>query len=374
MVKSLLVLDVVLINCAFFQTLNYYEDFSTAANDFLPSEYYNEVSEICNKNEIQEFSRIFQLCIDTLVFLIGVSGNSLVLVTYNFSRKIKSMTDIYLINLAVADLLLLMTLPFIATNAVKGWLFGNIMCKIVEGLYSINFFSGFLFLTFISLDRYNEIVRAVEAHRMRHKSIYYSKIISVIVWVVSVLLTLPQFIYSHSQILDEVCVCSMIFPEDVTTMVKGISNFSQITLGFIVPFLVMLFCYSTIAKTLMSARSFEKNKALKVIISLVIVFVVFQLPHTLVTFLETTDLLKSVQMTCSVRKYKDIAFIITRSLAFIRCSLNPILYAFVGVKFRKDVLLLLMKVRCTSRGKWAKDCKYNRGSIAIDTSSFTMQI
>uniref|UniRef100_A0A8C5PCN2 C-C motif chemokine receptor 10 n=1 Tax=Leptobrachium leishanense TaxID=445787 RepID=A0A8C5PCN2_9ANUR len=354
-------------------TSGYLDDFTS--DYYAASEYFHDLVEICNRREIHQFSQIFQPCIYTLVFLIGMAGNGLLLTTYIFSRKIKSMTDIYLINLAAADLLLLLTLPFTAVNAVQQWVFGNLMCKVVDGMYSINFFSGFLFLTSISVDRYIEIVQAVEAHRLRHKSIYYSKLVSVVVWLASVLLTLPQFIYSHSQLTDEGYVCSMIFPEDVTAVVKGISNFSQITFGFVTPFFVMVLCYSFIAKTLMSARSFEKHKALKVIISLVVVFVVFQLPYTLVMFLETTDLLKSAQMSCMVRKKKDLAFIITRSLAFIRCCLNPILYAFIGVKFRNDIFHLLKNVGCISRARYAKHCgstKTCSTSVAGETSSFIL--
>ncbi|XP_063281471.1 C-C chemokine receptor type 10 [Pelobates fuscus] len=354
-------------------TSDYHDDPTT--DYYAASEYFHEVAVICNRKEIYEFSRIFQPCLCTLVFLVGIAGNSLVLSTYSFSRKIKSMTDVYLINLAIADLLLLLTLPFIAVNAVQGWVFGNIMCKIVEGMYSINFFSGFLFLTSISVDRYIEIVQAVEAHRMRQKSIFYSKLVSTGVWVLSVLLTSPQFIYSKSQLVEEVNICSMVFPEDVTAMVKGISNFSQISFGFIIPFFVMVFCYSFIAKTLMSARSFEKHKALKVIISLVVVFVLFQLPYTLVMFLETTDLLKKAQMSCTTRMHKDVAFIVTRNLAFIRCCLNPILYAFIGVKFRKDILHLLKNVGCISRARYAKYCGTSKScpsSMAGETSSFIL--
>ncbi|KAG8431156.1 hypothetical protein GDO86_019342 [Hymenochirus boettgeri] len=285
------------------------------------------------------------------------------------------MTDIYLINLALADLFLVLSLPFIAISAVKGWIFGNGMCKIVQGVYSINFFSGFLFLTCISVDRYFEIVQAVEAYRWRSKSIYYSKWISIVVWVSSILLSLPQLIYSCSEFVKGLYLCKMIFPEEVTTTVKGISNFSQIMLGFIIPFLVMLFCYSVIVKTLLSNRSFKKHKALKVIICVVVVFVIFQLPYSIVTFLETADLLQSKQMSCEIRKKKDVALIITSSLAFTRCCLNPVLYAFVGVTFRRDILLILKNKGCISQATYAK---YNgikkpyTNSAALDTSSFIL--
>nr|DBA27929.1 TPA: hypothetical protein GDO54_008368 [Pyxicephalus adspersus] len=310
-----------------------------------------------------------------LVLLIGISGNTLVLLTYGFSRKVKSMTDTYLINLAIADLLQLMTLPFWTISAINGWVFGNVMCKVVQGVFSINFFSGFLFLTCISVDRYVEIVLAVKAHTRRQKSIFQSKVISFVVWMASSFLSLPEFIYSESKYVDGSKICKMIFPEEMTSTVKSMSNFFQIVLGFIVPFCVMIVCYSVIIRTLLSCRSFEKHKTMKVIISLVLVFVVFQLPYTLVTFMETTDFIGSKQMSCEERKRKDIAIIITSNLAFTRCCINPILYAFVGVKFRKDIFLMLKKLKCISRERYIKYCVTSRSfstPAAMETSSFTL--
>ncbi|XP_040187330.1 C-C chemokine receptor type 10 [Rana temporaria] len=322
-----------------------------------------------------DFGRIFQPVIQILVFLIGMSGNTLVLLTYRCSRKIKSKTDIYLINLAIADLLKLMTLPFWTTSAINGWELNNTMCKVAQGVFSINFFSGFLFLTCISLDRYFEIVRAVEAHTKRQKSFFCSKFTSVFVWIASSLLSLPEFIFSESINLDGSKICKMIFPEQITITLKNMCNFFQIVLGFIFPFCVMIVCYSSIIRTLFSCRSFEKHKAMKVIISIVLAFVVFQLPYTLVTFMEATDFIGSKQMSCEVRKHKDIAIIITSNLAFTRCCINPILYAFVGVKFRKDILLVLKNFRCISRASYIRHCGSSRSfsmPAAMETSSFTL--
>ncbi|XP_069093822.1 C-C chemokine receptor type 10 [Pleurodeles waltl] len=339
---------------------------------------YSSMPERCEKNDVRDFSRVYQPCIYSVVFVLGIVGNSLVLATYIYYRKIQSMTDVFLLNLALSDLLLLMTFPFITISSIHGWVFGTGMCKLLQGLYTINFYSGFLFLTCVSVDRYIMIVRATSARKLRLKTAYYSKVISVTVWFFSVLLTLPQFVYSRSELRDSVHLCRMIFPEDVTKVVKGLTNVTQVTLGFLIPFVLMVFCYSVIIKTLLVARNFEKHKALKVIISLVVVFFIFQLPYNLVTFLETTDFLWSRQMTCTESKQRDIAIIVTSSLAFTRCCLNPVLYAFVGVKFRKEVLQMMKNVSCKGRFGSLKQQESQRSSkrysssTNMDTSSFTL--
>ncbi|KAG8565939.1 hypothetical protein GDO81_013038 [Engystomops pustulosus] len=346
-----------------------YSEYTYQTTDFYVStDYESFIPEICNVENIHEFAKVFQPIVQILVFLIGIFGNTLVLLTYSFAKRIKSMTDIYLINLALADLLLLLMLPFMFTSAVKEWIFGNEICKVVQGVYAINFFSGFLFLTCISVDRYIEIVLAVKALTVRQRLIRCSKWITLSLWLASLLLSLPELIYSQSKLHDGRYICKMIFPEKVTSQVKSISNFSQIFLGFVIPFIVMVFCYSIIIKTIQSSRCFRKHKAFKVIIFIVVVFVMLQLPYTLVIFLETTDILNNHQMPCDQRKIKDIAIIITSNLAFLRCCLNPIIYSFVGVNFRKDVVLLLKNCGCISTATYAQYC----GSIRDSHASFTM--
>ncbi|XP_030077327.1 C-C chemokine receptor type 10 [Microcaecilia unicolor] len=357
------------------------EEFLQSTTDFYGDENsvdYSLMPEMCEMHDVQEFGKVYQPCIYFLVFLLGVVGNGLVLVTYVYYRKIKCMTDIYLLNLALADLLLLSTLPFMAISSIHGWIFGNEMCKIVQSVYTVNFFSGFFFLTCISIDRYIVIVQAATAHRLRLKIVYYSKITSMVVWLLSILLTIPQLIFSKVVLREEVFLCRMIFPEDVTKSIKGFSNFAQAIFGFIIPFLVMVFCYSIIIKTLLGARSFEKHKALKVIIALVVIFVVFQFPYSLVLFLEATDFLWSREMSCKESKQKAVAIIVTSSVAFTRCCLNPVLYAFIGVKFRNDVLHLMKNCGCITQAQYTKFVgKYGIShqhsySTAGETSSLTL--
>uniref|UniRef100_H3AUB3 C-C motif chemokine receptor 10 n=1 Tax=Latimeria chalumnae TaxID=7897 RepID=H3AUB3_LATCH len=327
-------------------TDDYYNDKST--------EDYSSFPEPCNKEEVHRPMKVFQPCVLSIVFAIGIVGNVLVLVTYTRYRRLKSMTDIYLLNLALADLLLLITLPFIAIDTATGWIFGNVMCKLIQLIYAINVYGGLLFLTCISVDRYIVIVQATVAHRFRKKTKLYSIVASIIVWLVSSLFALPHVIYSRAEKRDEVYLCRMIFKDgNKTVTVTTATHLAQIVLGFIFPFSVMVICYSLIIRTLLQARSFEKHKALKVIFMVLFAFVLFQLPYSVVLFLENPSIFGK-EMPCSTRKGKDFAFLVTSTLASIRCCLNPMLYAFIGVKFRRDVSLLMKDLGCITQEQYAK--------------------
>uniref|UniRef100_A0A4W3HAE5 G-protein coupled receptors family 1 profile domain-containing protein n=1 Tax=Callorhinchus milii TaxID=7868 RepID=A0A4W3HAE5_CALMI len=71
-----------------------------------------------------------------LVCLLAMAGNVLVMIVILHNRRTMSSTDIYLLHLAIADVLFAITLPFSAADVINGWLFGDAMCKIVTSTAS----------------------------------------------------------------------------------------------------------------------------------------------------------------------------------------------------------------------------------------------
>ncbi|TWW56143.1 Nociceptin receptor [Takifugu flavidus] len=87
--------------------------------------------------------------------------------------KMKTATNIYIFNLALADSLFLATLPFQGTDVFLGfWPFGNILCKAVVSIDYYNMFTSTFTLTVMSMDRYIAVCHPVKALDMRtpHKA------------------------------------------------------------------------------------------------------------------------------------------------------------------------------------------------------------
>ncbi|TEA23946.1 hypothetical protein DBR06_SOUSAS21910024, partial [Sousa chinensis] len=115
-------------------------------------------------------------------------GNLLVVLILINCKKLKSMTDIYLLNLAVSDLLFLLTIPFWAHYAADQWVFGNVMCKFFTGLYHIGYFGGIFFIILLTIDRYLAIVHAVFA--LKARTVTFGVVTSGVTWVVAVFASL----------------------------------------------------------------------------------------------------------------------------------------------------------------------------------------
>ena len=130
-----------------------------------------------------------------LVFLLAIPGNCVVGLVIGLGKRPFLPFDLYLIHLAVADTLLALTLPFWATAAVAGWVFGNGVCKLLSLLQEATFYSSILFLACISADRYLVVVRAVEARKERRQSRCWAACLAV--WTLGGALSLPS-LYNES--------------------------------------------------------------------------------------------------------------------------------------------------------------------------------
>ncbi|EAW60866.1 CCR10 isoform 3 [Pan troglodytes] len=312
--------------------------------------------ELCYKADVQAFSRAFQPSVSLTVAALGLAGNGLVLATHLAARRAaRSPTSAHLLQLALADLLLALTLPFAAAGALQGWSLGSATCRTISGLYSASFHAGFLFLACISADRYVAIARALPAGP-RPSTPGRAHLVSVIVWLLSLLLALPALLFSQDGQREGQRRCRLIFPEGLTQTVKGASAVAQVALGFALPLGVMVACYALLGRTLLAARGPERRRALRVVVALVAAFVVLQLPYSLALLLDTADLLAARERSCPASKRKDVALLVTSGLALARCGLNPVLYAFLGLRFRQDLRRLLRGGSCPSGPQPRRGC------------------
>ncbi|XP_051871694.1 C-X-C chemokine receptor type 6-like [Pristis pectinata] len=310
----------------------------------------------CEISGVIKFGRFFMPSLYGIIFLTGLLGNLLVIVTYICYVKLKTITDIYMMNLAIADMIFLCTLPFWAVDGYTDWIFGPFMCKIMNGLYTINFYSCMLTLACVSVNRYNFIVQSTKMLKSKTKMVH-SKLVCTGIWVLAIILTLPEFILSeaYTGIPDRI-ICTMVYPPNSDIIKVGV-HVTQMVVGFLIPFVTMIICYTFIAKTLLHAKGRQKSKSLKIIIAVVIVFIICELPFNIVLLMQTLEIMSEESMSCEYRVNVDYAIIVTEGIAYVHCCLNPILYVFLGVKFRNNFLKILKDAGCISQKQLAKYLK-----------------
>uniref|UniRef100_A0A9L0IE20 CX3C chemokine receptor 1 n=1 Tax=Equus asinus TaxID=9793 RepID=A0A9L0IE20_EQUAS len=297
---------------------------------------YDESAEACNMEDIVAFGTAFLSVVYSLVFVFGLVGNLLVIFSLSNSRKRKSITDIYLLNLALSDLLFVATLPFWTHYLRSEQGFHNAVCKLTTAFFFIGFFGGIFFITIISIDRYLAIVLA--ANSMNNRTVTHGVTISLGVWAAAILVAAPQFMFTKQK--ENECLGD--YPEVLQDIWPVLRNVEANVLGFLLPLLILIYCYFRIMRTLFSCKNRKKAKAIKLILLVVIVFFLFWTPYNIMIFLETLNLYDFFP-DCDMKRDLKLAIGVTETIAFIHCCLNPIIYAFAGEKFRRYLSHLYRK-------------------------------
>ncbi|XP_068199024.1 C-C chemokine receptor type 6a [Antennarius striatus] len=338
-----------------------YEEFNQSYYDYNTSD---DVIGVCPHEATQRVELVVGPYIHSIICILGFLGNSLVIITYAFYKKTKSMTDIFLLNVAIADLLFVVSLPLIVYNELSSWSMGLMACKILRGSYSVNLYSGILLLACISTDRYIAIVRAHRSFRLR--SLPYSRAICAAVWTVALLLSVPTFYfydrYDASHSFDEEVflmesnktsgppqyVCEFKFLDsNMAQNTKVAVPSTQLAVGFFLPLTIIIFCYSGVIVTLLRARNYQRHKAVRVVLAVVAVFVVCHLPYNLALFYDTVNMYE--EQSCEASDALHVAKLVTQTVAYLHCCLNPVLYAFVGVKFRNHFRRIVQDLWCLGK-------------------------
>lgn len=287
-----------------------------------------------------------------LVFLLSLLGNSLVMLVVLYSKIGRSVTDVYLLNLAIADMLFALTLPIWAISKVKGWIYSTILCKMVSLLKEVNFYSSILLLACISVDRYLAIVHATRTLTQKR---HWVKFICLGIWALSLILSLPIFVFRKAFYPPN---SSPVCYEDIganTTKWRMVMRVLPQTFGFLLPLLVMLFCYGFTLRTLFQAHMGQKHRAMRVIFAVVLVFLLCWLPYNLVLVADTFMRLGVIKETCERRNDIGRALDATEILGFLHSCLNPLIYAFIGQKFRHGLLKIMAIHGLVSKEFLAKD-------------------
>ncbi|XP_029461257.1 C-X-C chemokine receptor type 4 isoform X2 [Rhinatrema bivittatum] len=325
---------------------------------------FDDLTEPCYRQENTDFNRIFLPTIFSVIFVIGIIGNGLVVIVMGYQKKSRTMTDKYRLHLSVADLLFVFTLPFWSVEAAVGWYFKDFLCKAINVIYTVNLYSSVLILAFISLDRYLAIVHATNSQGAR--KLLVERMVYAGVWLPAVLLTVPDFVFSTVSEEEGNYVCNHIYPEDPVKWLIGF-RFLHIIVGLILPGLIILTCYCIIISKLSRSKGHLKRKALKTTVILILTFFACWLPYYIGLATEILILLRVIKHNCSLEANVHKWISITEALAFFHCCLNPILYAFLGAKFKMSAQNALTAV---SRGSSLKMLSKKRGGLSsVSTES-----
>ncbi|XP_070835780.1 B2 bradykinin receptor-like [Chaetodon trifascialis] len=298
-----------------------------------------------------------------LITALGIVFNVFVLVVFWFHKKPCTVAEIYLSNLAAADLVLVSCLPFWAVNVSNNfrWPFGQFLCKVVSLGISMNAYCSIYFLVLVSIDRYVALVHAMSFGRMRSSK--DAKLGCVMVWGLGLLLSIPTLIYR--EVKTECNTCSISSQNaSVYKLFQGLLTMFI----FIIPISVISYCTVKIIQALnnrlqeRSNKRRRERKATSLVLAVVLAFLICWLPYHLFGIV---DMLENPNQPSVNPAVLGICLQIFTYLAFFNSVLNPILYVIIGDNFRKKVKELSTQ--------WSSGVTFSMVSLRSNTSTTTVR-
>ncbi|XP_038139034.1 probable G-protein coupled receptor 25 [Cyprinodon tularosa] len=307
---------------------------------------YDQFDDMCLYSGMQG-SYIFLPVIYYLIFFTGFWGNIFVItVVGSKSKKGGRLVDTFVLNLALADLIFVLTLPLWAISSSQNncWDFGDassLLCKLSSYIISVNRFSNIFFLTCMSIDRYLAIVRMMDSRYLRSSQCI--RITCAALWIVSLILGIPSLVYRNLVLYEGGQACM----EDESSVFLGI-NLAMAFLTFIIPVLIIVLCYGTIIMHLNrhqvtagnTRAEARRRHSLKMVLCIILAFIVSWLPYNTFKSIKIISRLKDTLLSCETNAFLNNGNLISGCLAFFNSCVNPAIYFFLDHHFRRRAQFL----------------------------------
>ncbi|XP_051932188.1 galanin receptor type 2 [Hippocampus zosterae] len=288
---------------------------------------------------------------DAVILVLGVGGHTTVMVILcRRSRRRTAQsgtgTDILLLALSFADLLLLVTLPFhTVAIAMQQWPFGDFLCRLAGFLGSACTSASAFTLSALAVSRYMTVVHPARTYRFlspRHVTMT-----AALLWFPACCLAAPQLVFrfvgSSPNNPNALACFTFLYHRD--QLIYGLVHF---LVAFLLPLVTIAIAYCNIYLFLWRTRSAVQapqveryhSKVTQTSAILVVAFTLCWLPSYGLTLTLLSD--KSSGATGTSPRYGPFS-VFARLMAITSTVLNPILYVLISQRFRQDLLRLFKR-------------------------------
>ncbi|KAF6733363.1 Cholecystokinin receptor [Oryzias melastigma] len=204
----------------------------------------------------------FRILLYSLIFLLSVFGNLLIIVVLTLNKRMRTVTNSFLLSLAVSDLMMaIFCMPFtLIPNILKDFIFGATMCKIVTYLMGVSVSISTFSLVAIAIERYSAICNPLQSRAWQTRSHAYRVIAAT--WVVSLLIMVPYPVFSVLKSFPKINgtmghMCRLDWPSQQAEQTWYVLLLFTL---FFIPGVVMITAYGLISRELYRGIQFELSQ------------------------------------------------------------------------------------------------------------------
>ncbi|XP_013418687.1 cholecystokinin receptor isoform X2 [Lingula anatina] len=367
------------------------------------------------RSETSEIPGEILIPLYSLIFLLSVVGNGLVIATLVQNKRMRTVTNMFLLNLSISDLLLaVLCMPVtIIPTLLRDFIFGEVMCIMIRYLQAVSAAVSVFTLVAISLERYCAICRPLHSRSWQTLSHSYKTIAAV--WSTALVIMIPiAVVHKYWTLPNGNHKCDEDWGE-LVDLRRAYTVFLDVVL-LVLPLEVMLVAYGLIARTLWIGIKMEmqgqqelrqlgsnrdviddevttngntcshkrmdfehsavrrsnaekslaaKKRVIRMLFVIVLEFFICWTPlYALYTWVDFDK--------ASARKHLTaVCWSLIQLLSYVSACCNPITYCFMNKKFRHSFLAAFRCIRPKLPPQMKRGRDSDFGSPATGRSSFT---
>ncbi|XP_053732580.1 chemerin-like receptor 2 [Synchiropus splendidus] len=301
------------------------------------SEEYADVDEAKDEPQQRETMHVISIVVYSVSFALGLVGNGIVIWVTGCKCK-RTVNSVWLFNLALADLVFVLFLPFSIDYIVRDfhWDFGLVMCKLNSFVSVMNMYASVLFLTVLSVDRYVSLVHLDWSRR--HRAVKRAWLVCGCVWTLAAALSCPALVFRDTVTFHDKVLCFNNFHEQdrhTAAMRHAVLAAVRTTMGFLLPFAAIsvtgILLAVKVRRSALRLSSFSRTVS-AVILAFFLCWAPFHAFSLMELSIHSSDHLHGVLQT---------GYPLATSLGFFNSCVNPLLYVLLGKKVR-----LILKRAC----------------------------
>ncbi|XP_077378880.1 proteinase-activated receptor 1 [Festucalex cinctus] len=303
----------------------------------------------------------------TIVFIISVPLNLVAAVMFVHPVRPRKPAAIYMLNLACADLLFGLLLPFKIAYHYHGnnWIYGPFMCRAVTAAFYCNMYCSVLLMACIGIDRFLAVVYPMNSLTWRSRPTAWAACASM--WLLALAGVAPLLASGQTAYLPHLDVTTCHDVQDSEKLKSYYRYFFPIycSVFFFIPFVSTVACYVRIIQALAASNVENRSKKTRAVVMAALVLVVFVVCFTPANVILMVHYVE-VDRKSSDNSYR--VYLLAMCAGSLSCCLDPLLYYFGSSQCRKRVTALFgchetqssahtQTTRTSGRKDGSKSCK-----------------
>ncbi|XP_030620526.1 melatonin receptor type 1B-like [Chanos chanos] len=314
----------------------------------------NNSDHVAQRSSVAVTAALASVLIFTII--VDILGNVLVILSVFRNKKLRNAGNIFVVSLSVADLVVAVyPYPLVLTAIFRNeWTMGDFHCQVSGFIMGLSVIGSIFNITAIAINRYCYICHSL--HYDRFYSLKNTCCYLGLTWLLTAIATVPNFFVGSLQYDPRIFSCTF------AQTVSSYYTISVVVIHFLIPLLVVSFCYMRIWVLVIQVKhrvkpEFKvkvKPSDLRNFLTMFMVFVLFAVCWAPLNFIGLAVAINPVKVAPKIPEW---LFVTSYFMAYFNSCLNAIIYGLLNQNFRKEYKTILLSL-CTPRNFLMDTSKY----------------